>query len=65
MEAVHAALRDCFKILPTDRNVRFLVHEPHRFECPPGHSSPEFYTHIILIVLQAVVSRPKEHSIGV
>lgn len=46
MEAVHSALRECFKILPSDRNVRLLVHEPHRFECPPDRKVPEFYTHI-------------------
>jgi 5-carboxymethyl-2-hydroxymuconate isomerase len=46
MEAVHKALRDAFKIIPTDRNVRLLVHEPHRFECPPGREKPECYTHI-------------------
>lgn len=46
MEAVHSALRDCFKILPGDRNVRLIVHEPHRFECPPDREKPEFYTHI-------------------
>ena len=23
-----------------------LVHEPHRFECPPARTSPELYTHI-------------------
>lgn len=46
MEAVHSALRECFKILPTDRNVRLIVHEPHRFECPPNREQPEFYTHI-------------------
>lgn len=46
MEAVHSALVDCFKILPSDRNVRLLVHEPHRFECPPDRDQPEFYTHI-------------------
>jgi phenylpyruvate tautomerase PptA (4-oxalocrotonate tautomerase family) len=46
MEAVHSALREAFKILPGDRNVRLLVHEPHRFECPPARTSPEFYTHI-------------------
>lgn len=46
MEAVHAALREAFKILPTDRNVRLVVHEPHRFACPPGREKPEFYTHI-------------------
>lgn len=46
MEAVHSALRECFKILPGDRNVRLLVHEPHRFECPPDREKPESYTHI-------------------
>jgi phenylpyruvate tautomerase PptA (4-oxalocrotonate tautomerase family) len=46
MEAVHSALRECFKIKPQDRNVRLLVHEPHRFECPPDREKPEFYTHI-------------------
>jgi len=46
MEAVHAALREAFKILPGDRNVRLVVHEPHRFACPPDREKPEFYTHI-------------------
>jgi len=46
MEAVHAALREAFKILPGDRNVRLLVHEPHRFQCPPDREQPEYYTHI-------------------
>ena len=46
MEAVHSALRDAFKIPAVDRNVRLLVHEPHRFECPPDRSHPDLYTHI-------------------
>jgi phenylpyruvate tautomerase PptA (4-oxalocrotonate tautomerase family) len=46
MEAVHAALRTAFKILPRDRNVRLIVHEPHRFACPPEKQKPEAYTHI-------------------
>jgi 5-carboxymethyl-2-hydroxymuconate isomerase len=46
MEAVHAALRAAFKILPGDRNVRLVVHEPHRFACPPDREEPECYTHI-------------------
>ncbi|WP_321529254.1 tautomerase family protein [Sedimenticola selenatireducens] len=46
MEAVHAALREAFKILPGDRNVRLLVHEPHRFQCPPDREKQEYYTHI-------------------
>jgi phenylpyruvate tautomerase PptA (4-oxalocrotonate tautomerase family) len=46
IEAVHAALREAFKILPGDRNVRLVVHEPHRFACPPDRARPELYTHI-------------------
>jgi len=46
MEAVHAALREAFKILPGDRNVRLIAHEPHRFACPPDRENPERYTHI-------------------
>ena len=46
MEAVHAALREAFKIPPGDRNVRLVVHEPHRFAVPPERQQPEFYTHI-------------------
>lgn len=46
MEAVHMALREAFKILPGDKNVRLLVHEPHRFACPPARQKPAFYTHI-------------------
>jgi len=46
IDAVHAALQEAFKTLPGDKNVRLLVHEPHRFACPPARQQPEFYTHI-------------------
>lgn len=46
MEAVHSALRQAFKIPAVDRNVRLLVHAPHRFECPPDRKQPDLYTHI-------------------
>ena len=46
MEAVHAALREAFRILPHDKNIRLVVHEPHRFACPPDREKPEVYTHI-------------------
>ena len=46
MDAVHAALQEAFKILPGDKNVRFLVYEPHRFAYPPAREYPELYTHI-------------------
>ena len=46
MEAVHAALREAFRILPHDKNIRLIVHEPHRFSCPPDREKPDVYTHI-------------------
>jgi phenylpyruvate tautomerase PptA (4-oxalocrotonate tautomerase family) len=46
MEAVHRALREAFKILPGDKTVRLVVHEPQRFVCPPDRNTPDFYTHI-------------------
>jgi phenylpyruvate tautomerase PptA (4-oxalocrotonate tautomerase family) len=46
IDAVHGALQRAFRILPTDKNVRLVVHEPHRFACPPGRSQPAAYTHV-------------------
>lgn len=46
IDAVHAALQEAFRILPHDRNVRLLVHEPHRFACPSSANKPESYVHI-------------------
>ena len=46
MASVHAALREAFRILSHDKNIRLVVHEPHRFACPPDREKPEFYTHI-------------------
>jgi phenylpyruvate tautomerase PptA (4-oxalocrotonate tautomerase family) len=46
IEAVHSAMREGLKIPEWDRNVRLLVHEPHRFAVPPNRDQPEFYTHI-------------------
>ena len=46
MDAVHAALREAFRIPPHDKNVRLVVHEAHRFACPPGKAKPEAYVHI-------------------
>ncbi|MCP5420452.1 MAG: tautomerase family protein [Gammaproteobacteria bacterium] len=46
MEAVHTALRDAFKILSGDKNVRLIVHESHRFAYPPARENPDYYTHI-------------------
>jgi phenylpyruvate tautomerase PptA (4-oxalocrotonate tautomerase family) len=51
MEAVHMALREAFKIKPDDKHVRLVVHEPHRFICPPGKARPEVYTHVSIDAL--------------
>ena len=44
IEAVHSSLREAFKIPPGDRNVRLMVHQPHRFGCPPHLARPELFT---------------------
>src|SRR5437762_523978 len=41
IDAVHGALVAAFKIPPGDKHVRLLVHEPHRFACPPHLVEPE------------------------
>ena len=57
MEAVHGALRTAFRILPGDRNVRLMVHEPHRFACPPQLAQPELYTHV---TIDAIAGRSRD-----
>jgi phenylpyruvate tautomerase PptA (4-oxalocrotonate tautomerase family) len=54
MEAVHGALQRAFRIPGSDRHVRLLVHEPHRFACPPGKAQPERYT---LVSIDAFAGR--------
>lgn len=46
MDAVHGALIRAFRIPPEDRHVRLLVHEPHRFACPPGSTQPDRFTQV-------------------
>jgi phenylpyruvate tautomerase PptA (4-oxalocrotonate tautomerase family) len=46
MDAVHGALRRAFRIPPSDRHVRLLVHEPHRFAVPPGKDQPDRFTQV-------------------
>jgi phenylpyruvate tautomerase PptA (4-oxalocrotonate tautomerase family) len=46
MDAVHGALRRAFRIPENDRHVRLLVHEPHRFACPPDKAEPARFTQI-------------------
>jgi phenylpyruvate tautomerase PptA (4-oxalocrotonate tautomerase family) len=48
MDAVHDALIQAFRIPENDRHVRLLVHEPHRFACPPDKTQPDRFTQITI-----------------
>src|SRR5690242_946929 len=48
INAVHDALVLAFKIPEHDKNVRVIVHDPHRFACPPNRSRPDAYTIITI-----------------
>src|SRR4051812_41079902 len=36
IDAVHAAMMEGLQIPSWDKNIRLIVHEPHRFATPPG-----------------------------
>ncbi|MGH3657986.1 MAG: tautomerase family protein [Micromonosporaceae bacterium] len=44
IDAIHGALVAAFQIPTQDKNVRLIVHEPHRFACSPNRTMPEFAT---------------------
>jgi len=44
IEAVHAALMDAFGIPDSDKNIRLLEHDPHRFAVSQLLSQPEYRT---------------------
>lgn len=46
LDAVQGALVAAFQIPPQDRNVRLVVHEPHRFACSPRLTEPEYATFV-------------------
>lgn len=48
IDAVHLALVEAFKIPPHDKNIRLVVHAPHRFACPPTIQRPKAYTHVTI-----------------
>jgi phenylpyruvate tautomerase PptA (4-oxalocrotonate tautomerase family) len=54
IEAVHGALVEAFHIPAHDRDLRLLVHEPHRYACPPNLAQPEYYT---LVSIDAFAGR--------
>jgi phenylpyruvate tautomerase PptA (4-oxalocrotonate tautomerase family) len=54
IEAVHAALIEGFAIPRSDRNLRLVVHEPHRFAAPPDKAKPEAFT---LVTIEAFAGR--------
>ena len=46
IEAVQSALQEAFKIPKWDRNIRLVVHAPHRLTYPPTREKPELDTHV-------------------
>ena len=54
MNAVHTALVEAFKIPVGDREVRLLVHAPHRLQAPPDRAHPKLFT---LISIDAFAGR--------
>ncbi|MFD7155200.1 tautomerase family protein [Kribbella sp. NPDC059898] len=44
IDAVHDALVTAFQIPPQDKDVRLVVHAPHRFACSPRLTQPEYFT---------------------
>ena len=57
IDAVHAALIEGFAIPRSDRNLRLIVHEPHRFSAPPDKTTPEAFT---LVTIEAFSGRSLE-----
>lgn len=54
IDGVHSALQQAFKLPSDDKNIRLIVHEPHRFACPPNKDKPEAYT---LVTIDAFTGR--------
>ena len=46
INAVFSALATAFGLNEKSRNARLVVHDPHRYECPPGLEKPECYTQV-------------------
>ncbi|WP_427893177.1 tautomerase family protein [Kribbella sp. GL6] len=44
IDAVHNALVTAFQIPPQDKDIRLVVHAPHRFACSPRLTQPEYFT---------------------
>jgi phenylpyruvate tautomerase PptA (4-oxalocrotonate tautomerase family) len=60
IEAVHDALLASFKTRPQDKNVRLVVHMPHRFACGNLLSKPEAFTHITIHCFKGRTKQTKE-----
>ncbi|EME21677.1 tautomerase family protein [Rhodococcus triatomae] len=61
IDAVHGALVAAFRIPPKDKHVRLVVHEPHRFACPPGLSQPEYCTIVSIDCFAGRSGQAKRH----
>ncbi len=57
IEAVHGAVKQAFRIPASDRHVRLIAHQPHRFACPPEMAQPDRCT---LVSIDAFSGRSTE-----
>lgn len=46
IDAVHGALVAAFHIPSDDKNIRLVVHEPHRLACSPRLADPQRFTFV-------------------
>lgn len=64
VQAVHESLVAAFKIPPTDKHVRLVVHEPHRFACSPLLSYPELAALVSIDCFAGRSVQAKRHLYG-
>ncbi|WP_328999760.1 tautomerase family protein [Kribbella sp. NBC_00709] len=57
IDAVHEAVVTAFQIPPQDKDVRLVVHAPHRFACSPRLTQPEYFT---LVTIDCFAGRSLE-----
>ena len=57
IDAVYKAIKEAFKLLPYDKDIRFVSYEPHRFAAPTNLEKPELFT---LVSVEAFSGRSIE-----
>ncbi len=46
VDALHSAMQAALRTPAHDKNIRLVVHQPHRFPPRPGHEQPQYSTFI-------------------